>query len=77
MITLRKLNGTDIVINAELIESLEPRGSETVVCLATGNKYVVAETAEQVGEKVLEYRRKVNTSAKTVNPIQGFERKNP
>jgi flagellar protein FlbD len=77
MITLKRLNGADIVLNAELIETLEPRGEETVVGLATGNKYVVAETAESISSKVIEYRRKVNSSGKVVNPIRGFERENP
>ncbi len=76
MITLHKLNGTAFVINAELIETLE-QGQETVISLATGNRFLVKETAQQVTELVIEYRRKVNASGKAVNPIQGFERKNP
>lgn len=77
MITLRRLNGSDIVLNAELIECLEPRGAETLISLATGNHYAVAETAEQITEKIVEYRRKVGAAGKTVNPIQGFTRENP
>ena len=76
MITLHRLNGSTIVINAELIESLE-KGQETVVALATGNRFLVVETVEKVCELVVEYRQKVNSSGKVVNPIQGFERKNP
>lgn len=77
MITLKRLNGAELVLNAELIETLEPRGGETVVCLATGNKYVVAESAEEISRRVIEYRAKVNSSGKVVNPIRGFERENP
>ncbi len=78
MITLHKLNGTPVVLNAELIETLEGGGgAETVVALATGNKYRVQETPEQITELVLEYRRKVNSSGKAVNPIKGFEREAP
>jgi len=76
VITLHRLNGSTIVINAELIESLE-KGQETVVALATGNRFLVVETVEKVCELVVEYRQKVNSSGKVVNPIQGFERKNP
>ncbi|MDD5656488.1 MAG: flagellar FlbD family protein, partial [Elusimicrobia bacterium] len=36
MIRLHKLNGSEIVLNAELIETLEAGGQETVVGLATG-----------------------------------------
>ena len=70
MIRLHKLNGGEIVINAELIESLEP-GAETVVSLATGNRFIVRESADEVTQKVLEYRRAVNSSGKVVNPFPG------
>ena len=45
MITLRKLNGSQIVVNAELIENMEP-GRETVVALTNGNRYIVMESAD-------------------------------
>jgi flagellar protein FlbD len=77
VIVLKRLNGSELVLNAELIEVLEPRGGETVICLATGNKYVVADSADEICQKVLEYRKKVNSSGKVVNPIRGFERENP
>ncbi|MEK7381751.1 MAG: flagellar FlbD family protein, partial [Elusimicrobiota bacterium] len=70
MIALHKLNGTEIVVNAELIETLEP-GPQTVIHLATGNKVVVREKADEVVSKVMEYRRAVNSSGKVVNPISG------
>lgn len=74
MITAHKLNGAKIVINAELIESLEGE-REAVVSLATGNRFVVRESPDEIIEKVLEYRRAVNAQGKVVNPIAGFERK--
>lgn len=74
MITLHKLNGAEVVINAELIECLEP-GPETVVVLATGNRFLVRESASEIARKAIEYRRKVYSEAKAYNPIQGFERK--
>ena len=73
MIRLHKLNGGEVVINAELIESLEP-GQETVVSLATGNRFIVRESADEVTEKVLEYRRAVNSAGKAVNPISGYRK---
>ncbi len=76
MIVLHKLNGQEVVVNAELIETLEP-GPQTVVHLATGNKVLVSEKADEVVSKVVEYRRKVNASGKPVNPILGFERGTP
>ena len=73
MIRLHKLNGGEIVINAELIESLEP-GPQTAISLATGNRFLVRESADEVTQKVLEYRRAVNASGKAVNPIAGYEK---
>lgn len=73
MIKLHRLNGAEIVLNAELIESLEV-GQETVVNLATGNRFLVRETADEVAQKVLEYRRQVAGQGKVVNPIQGYQR---
>jgi flagellar protein FlbD len=73
MIDLRKLNGDKVVVNAELIETLEP-GPQTAVHLATGNKILVVESVEEIKAKVVAYRRAVNASGKPVNPIAGFER---
>ena len=73
MILLHKLNGQDIVVNAELIETLEP-GPQTAVHLATGNKLLVKENADEIIEKVVQYRIAVNAVGKPVNPIAGYER---
>ena len=74
MIALTRLNGSPISINAELIEAVE-QTPDTVITLATGNRYVVRETVDEVAAKVVEYRRKVNAERPVPNPIQGFERK--
>lgn len=73
MIVLHKLNGLEVVVNAELIETLEP-GPQTAVHLATGNKLIVRETAPEIVFKVMEYRKAVNAAGKPVNPIAGYER---
>jgi flagellar protein FlbD len=63
MITLHKLNGAVVTINAELIESIE--GSpDTVISLTTGNRYVVREKTAEVVDKIVEYRRQVNAAKK-------------
>ena len=73
MITLHKLNGSSVVVNAELIETLEP-GPQTAIHLATGNKILVSETADEIVAKVVEYRKAVNASGRPSNPIAGYER---
>ena len=73
VITLHKLNGHSVVVNAELIETLEP-GLQTVINLATGNRLLVKESADEITAKVVEYRKAISSSGKPVNPISGYER---
>lgn len=62
MIHLRRLNDSEVIVNAELIEALEPHGQDTTVQLVTGNRVIVKNTAEEIVEKVLEYRRNIAVS---------------
>ncbi len=74
MIKLEKLNGSLVVVNAELIESVEA-GPDTVINLATGNRYLVRNPVDEVVALVVEYKKKVYAERKCVNPIEGLERK--
>lgn len=74
MIKLEKLNGTMVVVNAELIESVEA-GPDTVINLATGNRYLVKNPVEDVINLVVEYKKKVYSERNCVNPLEGFEKK--
>ena len=74
MIKLHKLNGTEIIVNAELIESVEA-APDTVLNLATGNRFVVKDSMQDVVDKIVEYKKKVYADKKCVNPIEGFEKK--
>lgn len=73
MISLHKLNGAEVLVNAELIETLEP-GPQTTVNLATGNRLIVKESGAEIAAKVIEYRKAVAASGKPVNPISGYKR---
>ena len=57
MIGLTRLNGRAVVVNAELIETVEST-PDTVISLVTGKKFVVLESADDVVDKVMGYRRK-------------------
>ncbi|RQD67761.1 MAG: endoflagellar protein [Tindallia sp. MSAO_Bac2] len=59
MIKLTRLNKSEIVVNAELIQFLEET-PDTVITLTTGNKIVVLESASDIIEKVIEYKGKIN-----------------
>jgi len=74
MIKLQKLNGAEIVVNADLIESVEA-APDTVINLATGNRYLVKNSVEEVVAKVVEYKQRIHSGGKAVNPIEGYERK--
>ena len=65
MITLTLLKGERIVLNAELVESLEAT-PDTVITLTTGKKLVVRETVSEVAEKVEHYTLKRRSYAETV-----------
>ena len=73
MIKLEKLNGTLVVLNAELIESVES-APDTVINLATGNRFLVKNSVEDVIAKVVEYKKKVYYERKCINPLEGFEK---
>jgi len=74
MIKLEKLNGSQVVVNADLIESVEAT-PDTVINLATGNRYIVRTSVDDVIARVEAYKGRVMAASKCVNPIAGFERK--
>lgn len=59
MIRLHRLNGQEVVVNAELVELIESHGQETVIQLATGNRLVVTEPVTEVLALSIAYRQTV------------------
>ena len=64
MISLTRLRGEPIVINAELIETVEAT-PDTILTFTTGRKMVVRESPDEVVRLVLEYKAAVQPR----NPI--------
>ena len=58
MIVLTRLNGHPVLLNCDLIESVEENG-DTIVTLTTGNAVVVRERLDQIEQKVVAYKRKI------------------
>ncbi len=56
MIKVTRLNGTAIVINADLIEFVEEI-PDTIVSLTTGKKIMVKDNSEEIIDKVTRYKR--------------------
>ena len=59
MINLKRLNNKEVVINDDMIESMESK-PDTIITMYNGNKIVVKESLSEVIEKVVEYRQKIN-----------------
>ncbi|MCS7228488.1 MAG: flagellar FlbD family protein [Candidatus Kryptonium sp.] len=57
MIKVTRLNGQEIVVNAELIEYLEA-SPDTIIALTTGKKIMVKESVDEVIEKIIQYRQR-------------------
>ncbi|HVV35265.1 MAG TPA: flagellar FlbD family protein [Acidimicrobiales bacterium] len=55
MISVTRLNGSEIVVNADLIETVEST-PDTVITLVDGKKYVVHETTDEVVERIRNFR---------------------
>jgi flagellar protein FlbD len=64
VIKLSRLSGFGIVVNAELIESMEAH-PDTTLSLATGSKIVVRESLDEVIAKIMEYRRQLAAEGKS------------
>ncbi|NLM14016.1 MAG: flagellar FlbD family protein [Epulopiscium sp.] len=58
MIKVTRLNDTQIVINAELIEFVEET-PDTVITMTTGRKIVVKETVDEIIDIVIQYKQKI------------------
>ena len=58
MIRLTRIDGRWFFLNADLIETVEAL-PDTTITLINGKKYIVKESAEEVVQKVIEYKRKI------------------
>jgi flagellar protein FlbD len=58
MIALRRLNNEAVMINPDLIETLEET-PDTVVTLTSGNKVLVRDSMDQIREKIIEFKRRI------------------
>jgi flagellar protein FlbD len=60
VILVTRLNGSKFYINAELIRTVEET-PDTIIGLLDDTKLVVHDTVGQIIERIIEYRRQVNT----------------
>jgi flagellar protein FlbD len=69
VIQVTRFNGTRYYLNAELIQTIEST-PDTVITLTDGVKVVVHETADQLIQEIIEYRRKLFSNL----PVQELSR---
>jgi flagellar protein FlbD len=65
MIRLTRINHVPLVLNSDLIEHVEVT-PDTVIAMTTGQKFVVAESADEVIQKVIDFRRLIACGPATV-----------
>lgn len=58
MIIVHRLNNSEIVINCNLIESIEAT-PDTVITLTTEKKLIVKEKVDEVINSIIEYQRRI------------------
>jgi flagellar protein FlbD len=58
MIKLTRLNNQAFIVNSDLIKFVE-QSPDTLITLLNGEKIVVRETAEQILERLIAFRRSV------------------
>lgn len=67
MIRLTRINHVPVVLNADLIQSVEST-PDTVISLTTGVKVIVRETPDEVIQRVVEYHRALRQGGKEISP---------
>ena len=67
MVRLTRLNHAPIVLNSDLIERIEIT-PDTVITLTNGQILRVRETAEQVIQSVVEFRRRILDPGQVLGP---------
>jgi flagellar protein FlbD len=58
MIHLTRINHVPLVVNSDLIEHIEVT-PDTVITLTNAQKFMVLETADEVIERVIDFRRSI------------------
>ena len=58
MIRLTRINHVPLVLNSDLIEHVEIT-PDTVIAMTSGQKYMVLESADEVIERVIDFRKAI------------------
>ena len=58
MISVTRFNDSTLIINADLIQTVEET-PDMVITLTTGTKFIVKEKSKEIVDKVVEYKRRI------------------
>jgi flagellar protein FlbD len=58
MITITRLNDKEIVINADLIETIE-ENPDTTITMTTGRKFIAKEEKKEIIDRIVEYKKNI------------------
>ncbi|HXM42089.1 MAG TPA: flagellar FlbD family protein [Bryobacteraceae bacterium] len=72
MIHLTRLSHRPLVLNADLIETIEAT-PDTTIGLTNGQKLVVLEPAEEIVRRVVEFRRAIYSGTSLTPPVLAGE----
>jgi len=64
MILLTKINNARVVVNCDMMQSIEET-PDTVITLGNGDKVVVKEKMADIIDKIVEFRRRVRQLVET------------
>jgi flagellar protein FlbD len=65
MIALRKINGSEFVLNADLIETVEST-PDTMITLTSGKKIIVQNKVDEIVRKAIKYKQLCNQTLQVV-----------
>jgi flagellar protein FlbD len=65
MIAVRKINGQELVLNVDLIETIEST-PDTIITLTTGKKIMVQNSIEDVVGKAIKYKQLTHQAIQVV-----------
>ena len=73
MIKVTRLNGTETLVNPEIIETVESN-PDTMITLTNGKKVFVKESLEAILKKFLTYQQLINRplASRVIKPAEEF-----
>ena len=65
MIALRKINGSEFILNADLIETVEST-PDTMIALTSGKKIIVQNSVDEIVRKAIKYKQLYHQALRVV-----------